>query len=93
MPRPSPIDDVAGSGLPLHRKTDADPFAALHPDAVGKIEPRQMTAGRATTMGSGDHRAPVLRHGSMAHTALPSRVGSRLRWPDGSVTGLQEPQP
>jgi hypothetical protein len=37
-------------------------------------------------MGTADHMPPAKRPGAMDAMALPSRMGNRLHWPDGSVT-------
>lgn len=67
----------------------ANPMAALHPDAVGLIDPHLLTSGHTpagpdcTTL-----PPPVIRPGSLDMTALPSRMGNRLHWPDGRITTL-----
>lgn len=57
------------------------------PHALAADGWQRMTAGRLVRhMGSGDARPPVLRAGALDSAALPSRVGSRLHWPDGQRT-------
>lgn len=67
----------------------ADPLAALHPDAVGLIDPHLLTSGHPPAgPDCTPLPAPVIRPGSRDMTALPSRMGNRLHWPDGRITTL-----
>lgn len=48
-------------------------------------------ARRANSYLGDDVRTPSNRPGAMDAYALPSRIGNRLRWPDGRTTSLDHP--
>lgn len=96
--RAAAIDDSMDDGGPggEHRrmKFSAKPDEVLHPQAVGMVSVYDMTSGKpGRYMASGDARPAVIRRGALDHLGLPSRVGNRLRWPDGRVTGLDGETP
>jgi len=47
---------------------------------------RPLPCRQRLAMGNADKMPPVPRPGSEQATKLPSRMGNRLHWPDGSVT-------
>ena len=81
--------DEPPSGTPVRHRYAADPAAMLHPAAADRTDVAALTAGRQRAwLGSGERRALVLRPGATDCSALPSRMGNTLRWPDGRVTDL-----
>ena len=64
----------------------------LDPHAASGHGHTAMTSGRrASSIGSGDARSPVLRPGSTDAAALPSRTGWNLRWPNGTTSPVTTP--
>lgn len=84
----SRLDDAEpGDGTPVRNKFAANPSAMLDPHAACGHGHTAMTSGRrASSMGTGDARPPVLRPGSQDAAALPSRTGWNLRLPNGTTT-------
>lgn len=76
----------APTGIPVRHAYRADPSAACLPG----VDVSLLTGcGRRTSLGSGDARPPVQRHGAAQAQQHPSRRGDRLYYADGRVTDLQ----
>lgn len=73
------------TGIPVRHAFRADPSAVAEPG----VDTRLMTGcGRRVTLGTGDARPPVDRHGAAQAQQHPSRRGDRLYYADGRVTTI-----
>ena len=81
------LDAATGIQRHAYRIYSADPAKAA-PRLPLRDLPLLTSAGRRHAMGNGDARPVVLRTGALDALQYPSRMGDRLHWRDGTVTGL-----